>query len=81
MSSDQCFHCDKGLVNVILQIAVLEEQKRLAVRKAENEVTTEIGQSTARPTNVTNEIHGKLNMNEVSEEETQVGQLNSAFLF
>lgn len=77
MSLDHYFHCDQCLVNVIIQIVVLEEQKKVAARKAENELTTETGQSTARPTNVTHEMHGKLNMNETSEEETQVRQLNS----
>ncbi|XP_028768734.1 uncharacterized protein LOC114726316 isoform X2 [Neltuma alba] len=53
-------------------IAVLEEQKRVAVGKAENGPTTETGQSTARPTTMTQETRGKLNMNETSEEETQI---------
>ncbi|KAF7815889.1 uncharacterized protein G2W53_029858 [Senna tora] len=55
-----------------LLIAVLEEQRKVAIRKAENEPTTETGQTTPRPTNVTNGMHGKLNMNETLEE-AQVG--------
>lgn len=65
---------------MIMQIAVLEEQKKVAARKEENEPMTETSQSTARLTNVTHEMHGKLNMNETSEEETQARQLNSPFL-
>ncbi|XP_061337121.1 uncharacterized protein LOC133284143 [Gastrolobium bilobum] len=49
-------------------IAVLEEQKKVVVEKAKHEPTTDGDQLTARQTNVTNEVHGKLNMNEVSEE-------------
>lgn len=51
----------------------------MAVGKAENGPTTEIGQSTARPTrptSMTQETRGKLNMNETSEPEDETQELN-----
>jgi len=48
----------------MMQIAVLEEQKKIMV-KEENEPATESDQSAARQTNVTLEMDGKLNMNEM----------------
>ncbi|KAK4275399.1 hypothetical protein QN277_018489 [Acacia crassicarpa] len=57
-------------------IAVLEEQKKMAVGKSENGPTTETGQSTARPTTMLQEMRGKLNMNEASEEEAQESNMN-----
>ncbi|ESW10289.1 hypothetical protein PHAVU_009G196400, partial [Phaseolus vulgaris] len=47
-------------------IVVLEEQKKIMV-KEENEPATESDQSAARQTNVTHEMHGKLNMYEMLE--------------
>lgn len=64
------------LVNAMMQIAVLEEQKKMAVGKAENEPSTETGQSTDGPTTMTQETRGELNMNEASEEAAQVRMLN-----
>ena len=52
----------------MMQIAVLEEQKKVIAEKSEYEATTESDKLTARQTNVTHEMHGKLNMNEISEE-------------
>lgn len=69
----------EGLVNVIMQIAVLEEQKNVVVEKAEFEPTTESDQLTASQTNVTPQMHGNLNMNEIFED-TEVKELNSPFL-
>ena len=53
---------------MIMQIAVLEEQKKVVIKKAEYEPAVESDQLPAGRTNVTLEIHGKLNMNEISEE-------------
>jgi len=50
----------------MMQIVVLEEQKKIMV-KEENEPATESDQSAARQTNVTHEMHGKLNMYEMLE--------------
>ncbi|KAK7354269.1 hypothetical protein VNO80_19728 [Phaseolus coccineus] len=47
-------------------IVVLEEQKRIMV-KEENEPATESDQSAAKQTNVTHEMHEKLNMYEMLE--------------
>ncbi|XP_057430117.1 uncharacterized protein LOC130723178 [Lotus japonicus] len=48
-------------------IAVLEEQKK-GVEKSEHEPTSESDKLTAKQINATQEVHGKLNMNEISEE-------------
>lgn len=52
----------------MMQIAVLEEQKKVAVEKVEKEPTIETDQLTDRQTNVNREVHRKLNMNEISED-------------
>lgn len=52
----------------MMQIAVLEEQKKGAVEKVEKEPTIETDQLTDRQTNVNREVHRKLNMNEISED-------------
>lgn len=52
----------------MMQIAVLEEQKKTMDVKAENEPTTEGDQLAAEQPNVTHEMHGELNMNEMLEE-------------
>ncbi|KAI4307951.1 hypothetical protein L6164_031075 [Bauhinia variegata] len=52
-------------------ISVLEEQKKVEIRKAEYEAATETDKSTARPANVSPEIPGKVNSNKISEIETQ----------
>lgn len=52
----------------MMQIAVLEEQKKGAVEKAEHEPITESEQLTPRQTNETHDVHGKLNMNEILED-------------
>lgn len=52
----------------MMQIAVLEEQKKGAVEKVENELIIESDQLTAKQTNVNREVHRKLNMNEISED-------------
>ena len=52
----------------MVQIAVLEEQKRMMVVKKENEPTTGSDQSAVKHTNNTHEKQGKFNMNEILEE-------------
>ncbi|XP_027341494.1 uncharacterized protein LOC113854597 [Abrus precatorius] len=44
-------------------IAVLEDKKKTVVEKVEHESTPEGDQLAARQTNLTHEMHGKLNMN------------------
>lgn len=64
-------------------IAALEEQKKGAVEKVEHESTIESDQVTARQTNVNHEVHGKLNMNEVSEDtkDSNMNELDLSFDF
>ncbi|RZB99847.1 uncharacterized protein LOC114423462 [Glycine soja] len=59
-------------------IAVLEEQKKMNVVKAEHEPTIEADQLAFRQTNVTHEMQGKLNMNEMLEEtkDSNIGNLD-----
>ncbi|RDX72067.1 hypothetical protein CR513_48504, partial [Mucuna pruriens] len=59
-------------------IAVLEEQKKLMVIKAENEPATDSDQLATGQTNVTHEVHGKLNTNEMLEEtkDSNTGKLD-----
>ncbi|KAI4306150.1 hypothetical protein L6164_029451 [Bauhinia variegata] len=52
-------------------ISVLEEQKKLEIRNGEYEAVTETEKSIARGANVSLEIPGKLNSNEITEKETQ----------
>jgi len=53
----------------MVQIAVLEEQKKVMVVKKEHEpAATESDQPAVRQTNITHEMQGKLNMNEIVEE-------------
>ncbi|KHN30877.1 hypothetical protein glysoja_045271 [Glycine soja] len=59
-------------------VVVLEEQKKMNVVKAEHEPTIETDQLAARQTNVTHEMQGKLNMNEMLEEtkDSNIGNLD-----
>jgi len=52
----------------MVQIAVLEEQKKIMVVKKEHESATESDQPAVRQTNITHERQGKLNMDEILEE-------------
>jgi len=52
----------------MMQIAVLEEQKKNMVKEENEPAATESDQSEVKETNVTHEMQGKLNMNEMSEE-------------
>ncbi|TKY46955.1 hypothetical protein E2542_SST29006 [Spatholobus suberectus] len=63
-------------------IAVLE-QKKMMVVKAECEPPTDSDQLAARQTNVTHEMHGKLNMNEMLEEtmDSNIGKLDLGLNF
>lgn len=55
-----------------MQIVVLEEQKRLAEKKVEDEEkTNEMDHSTAGPTTMSDEMHGKPDINDVLKEETE----------
>lgn len=59
-------------------IAVLEEQKKMMDVMAENEPSTEGDQLAAEQTNVTHEMLGKFNMNEMLEEakDSNIGELD-----
>lgn len=63
----------------MMQIAVLEEQKKNMVKEENEPAATESDQSEVKETNVTHEMQGKLNMNEMSEE-TKVKWQSPSFL-
>ncbi|KAL2322719.1 hypothetical protein Fmac_027098 [Flemingia macrophylla] len=63
-----CLWHELGFGAVGNMIAVLDEQKKMMTVKAEDEPATESDQSASRHTNVTREMQGKLNMNEMLEE-------------
>ncbi|KAL5178025.1 hypothetical protein HKD37_08G023679 [Glycine soja] len=73
-----CMWHELGFGIVRNMIAVLEEQKKMNVVKAEHDPTIEADQLAFRQTNVTHEMQGKLNMNEMLEEtkDSNIGNLD-----
>ncbi|KAL1332828.1 hypothetical protein HN51_061607 [Arachis hypogaea] len=59
-------------------IAVLEEQKKAVIEKVEDELIADRDQLPEDQRNVNHEIHGMLNMNEMSEEskDSNIGELD-----
>lgn len=59
-------------INSVVQISVLEEQKKEAARKAEGVVQASNNQSTTWPTSKVDGSDGKFNMDKVLMERSQV---------
>lgn len=59
-------------MNFLVQISVLEERKKEAARKAEGGVQTSNNQYTARRTTKIDGSDGKVNINSILMEESQV---------